>query len=380
MFLSAGERQSRELMQKVRQHCSALSIASEYVGGPSFHDARARHLELKLPGGVRVLALPANSMTARGFTGDVFLDEFAMHGDDREIWAAMFPTLLRGGGELDVASTPRGRQNVFYELSKNDSFHHSTVSIRDAVSQGLDVDVDAIREAMGDAELFSQEFECAFLDEATAFLTLSAIDACMDDELTPADSVAALSRDGRDLFVGVDIGRVRDLTVIWVLAREGDELITAGLFELSQAAFAVQLSLLEEVLSLRQVRRCAVDSGGMGMPLAESLHSRFGDHRVEAVQFTAERKSEMAASLRVAIERGGIRLPRCAAIRRDFHSVERTVSGRGHFVLSAPRREGSHADRFWAAALAVRAAGDGARGSAELLKGPDISFARSGAW
>ena len=30
IFLSAGERQSRELMQKARQHCQALKIATDY--------------------------------------------------------------------------------------------------------------------------------------------------------------------------------------------------------------------------------------------------------------------------------------------------------------------------------------------------------------
>ena len=73
---------------------------------------------------MRIIGLPANPMTARGFTGDVFLDEFAMHRDDRAIWAAVFPTILRGGGELDVASTPKGRDNLFAELRTNEQFAH----------------------------------------------------------------------------------------------------------------------------------------------------------------------------------------------------------------------------------------------------------------
>ena len=44
----------------------------------------------------RIIGLPADPQTARGFTGDVLLDEFAMHAFDREIWAAMFPTAHRG--------------------------------------------------------------------------------------------------------------------------------------------------------------------------------------------------------------------------------------------------------------------------------------------
>ncbi len=88
IFLSAGERQSRELMDKARQHCQALKIATDYYDNRCFGDLRIRQLELALPGGVRVIGLPANPQTARGFTGDVLLDEFAMHAFDRDIWAA----------------------------------------------------------------------------------------------------------------------------------------------------------------------------------------------------------------------------------------------------------------------------------------------------
>ena len=166
VFLSAGERQSAELMQKVRQHCQALKVAHDFVGDRYFERTSFRQLEVTLPNGVRIIGLPANPQTARGFTGDVLLDEFAMHAFDRDIWAAMFPTILRGGGELDVASTPKGRKNVFYQLSGNDRFVQSTVTLPDAIEQGLNVDLEEVRHSMGDEELFRQEFLCEFLDEA----------------------------------------------------------------------------------------------------------------------------------------------------------------------------------------------------------------------
>jgi phage FluMu gp28-like protein len=72
-------------------------------------------------------------------------------------------------------------------------------------------------------------------------------------------------------------------------------------------------------------------------------------------------------------------IPNDPKIRRDWHSVERSVSSSGHFVLTASRREGSHADRFWAAALAVRAAGMGETRTECLTTAP-LQFARNGAW
>jgi len=379
IFLSAGERQSRELMAKARQHCQALKIATDYYDRRGFRGLSVRQLEIVLPGGVRIIGLPANPQTARGFTGDVLLDEFAMHAEDRDIWAAMFPTLLRGDGELDVASTPKGCSNVFAQLRENPHFEHSLLTLPDAIAQGLTVKADEVRQALGDDELYRQEFLCEFLDEATAFLTYEQIAACTDPTLVPADNVADLAAEGRELFAGVDIGRRRDLTVIWVFAREGDTLTTVGLMELANAPFRAQADVLNELLSLRHLRRCCLDAGGVGMQLAEEAVERFGGHRVEALTFTPALKSQLALGLRIAVESRRLRIPNDERIRNDWHSLQRTVTAAGHLRLDAPRHEGSHADRFWAAALALHA-GEANSGRPEMLAAKPLRFARQGTW
>lgn len=180
IFLSAGERQSREVMEKVRMHCRALRIWHEIRGLPFYRDATIKQLEARLPGGVRIIALPANPMTARGYTGDVFLDEFAMHRDDAAIWASLFPSLLRGSGELDIASTPMGRKNMFYRLQSNERLRRRTVTLADAVAAGLRVDMNELRQGVQDELIWRQEFCCEFADEATSFLTYDVIRACCD--------------------------------------------------------------------------------------------------------------------------------------------------------------------------------------------------------
>ncbi|MCC7292243.1 MAG: hypothetical protein IT449_09310 [Phycisphaerales bacterium] len=393
IFLSAGQRQCRELMDKARQHCQALKIAADFREFGGFDGLCVRRMEISLPGGVRIIGLPAQPQTARGFTGDVLLDEFAMHAHDRDLWAALFPTLLRGDGELDVASTPRGRGNVFYDLSLNERFSRSLVTLPQAVQQGLRVNVDDVRRAMGDEELFRQEFLCEFLDETTAFLTHAQIAACEDAACIPATRASELAEGRRDLAVGVDVGRKRDLTVMWVLAVEAQASLgsqpagvaarpccrTVGLIELGGVPFAAQYSLLSELLRLPRVRRCCIDAGGVGMALAEEAVRAFGEHRVEAVTFTPMLKSQLALGLRRAIEERRIILPEDPRIRSDFHSVERGVTASGALHLSAPRSDQGHADRFWSAALALHAAETGA-GQAEVLSSRPSQFFREGAW
>ena len=403
IILSAGERQSREVMHKVRMHCHALAAAMTLRGCDAVAGMKLQHLEAILPGGVRIFALPANPMTTRGFTGDVLLDEFAMHEDDRAIWAALFPTLLRGQGELDVASTPRGRRNMFHRLETNEMFSRSTVTLADAVAAGLQVDANEMRAAISDDLTWRQEFCCDFLDEATAFMPLDLIARCQDGRLTTGVDWSRLGRRDAWIYIGVDVGRYRDVTAIWLWERSArppsipmaepsavtssshidDDIlfITRGFIILAAAPFAEQETVLAGLLEAPAVRRCCLDASGLGIQLAERLASRYGEHRVEGVTFTTALKSELAVNLRVRAERGQLHIPVDESIVADWHSITRLTSHGGHVRYDADRASGGHGDRFWAAALGLHAARDDAGdGRPGLLTSGPAAFGRTGVW
>ena len=363
LLLSGSERQSKELMAKMAEHCNDIGFA---VGEPEaelfgiLDGIEITRLEIAIPSvPMRIIGLPANPLTVRGFSGDVLLDEFGMHRYDREVWASIFPSILRGEGELDVLSTPRGKQNKFYELGDNDMYNRSTVTIVDAVEQGLEADIETLRAAVGDDLIWRQEFMCEFLDEATAWLTIDLIRSCERAQLPYELNVGeleALTR--RDVVVGVDVARLRDLTVIWVLEQSGTQLLTRGLIEIRGMPFAGQYELLSRILRCRCVRRMCIDATGMSMQLGEDLVREFGAYTVDPINFTPGMKEQMAGKMRARMEEGRVEIPADKAIRDDLHSVEKSVTQHGRITLRSPREGGSHADRFWALALAVWAAAD----------------------
>lgn len=382
IILSAGERQSREVMEKARAHCHALRLWYEWRGHDCFRGTSIRQLEIRLSCGVRIIGLPANPLTARGFTGDVFLDEFAMHRDDDGIWAALFPTIMRGAGELDVASTPRGQHNVFCRLRENPAFSATLLTLSDAAARGLEVDVAAVRAGIGDDWAWRQEFCCEFLDEASSFLPYALIRSCQDAGLDEALDRAALARRGAELYAGIDVGRHRDLTALWLWERQGEALVTRGVLVMRETPLFEQEERITEVLRHGTVRRCCVDATGLGLHLAENLAERFGGHRVEKVVMTAAVKSEMAGRLKSMAERGQLRIPVDETIAADWHALSRVVTSSGHVRLDAARRGGEgHGDRFWAAALGLHAAAD-APASTEtgFVAGGRLTFAREGTW
>ncbi len=409
LILSSSERQSKEVMQKVFQHLRYLKVRSEDI----IRAERETKEEVSLPNGSRIISLPANPDTVRGFSGNVFLDEFAFHKDSREIWKAMYPTVTRGY-KVRITSTPNGKQNMFYELwnltplnpplSKgghggltldkggHEGWSRHKTDIYDAVSEGLKVDIDALRQGIGDPDSWAQEFECRFVDEATAFITYEMITACEDEgatkEFTPTlalppqwggdkDNPSLEGRDKgrvthiRDYYLGVDIGRKRDLTVFWLWEKVGDVFWTRMVKEMRGATFSAQRDFLyglmdgtflnpSSLLPLDKgrmggvIKRSCIDSSGIGAQLAEEAIEKFGS-RIEAVTFTGPVKEDLAVTFRRKFEDRLVRLPLDREIREDIHSVKKSTTPAGNARFDAERTEQGHADRFWAGALGVHA-------------------------
>jgi phage FluMu gp28-like protein len=351
---STSLRQSREMQQKVQ---GVVTILESRAGRRLMDRQTAEEVRIAETGS-RIISLPANPATVRGFSGHVFLDEFAWQRDSQKIWEALYPSTTLGFC-VRITSTPQGQSNMFHALFKKRAMSIHITTIYDAVAQGLPVDPVVLRENILDPDSWAQEYECQFLDEATAFLTyemISDVEVDPEDTLWPPSlfQVRPSSSSNPIYYIGVDIGRKRDLTVIWILELVGDVLWTREVIILERAAFSVQRDAL--FARLPYATRACIDSTGLGMQLAEECQERFGRHRVEDVSFTAAVKEDMAVSLRLRIEERRIRIPSDRAVREDLHSVKKIATSAGHFRYDAERNDAGHADRFWALALACHAA------------------------
>ena len=131
IFLSKGERQSRLLMEKVQEHIRSCGLVAQARESTFFEGTLIKQLETRFPNGSVIYGLPANPDTARGYSGNVTLDEFAFHADADKIYAALYPTITRGYG-LEVISTPNGTQGKFYELAKAAGLTESGLGTRDS--------------------------------------------------------------------------------------------------------------------------------------------------------------------------------------------------------------------------------------------------------
>lgn len=370
VILSRGERQAREAMDEgVKMHLRAMGAGFAAMESDfRLQDTTTvRALEVEFAHGSKITALPANPDTARGFSANVFLDEFGFHKDSHAIWRALFPVVSKPGLKLRVTSTPNGKGNKFYELmtGEADIWSRHTVDIYRAVQDGLPRDVDALKEALNDDDAWRQEYELEWLDEASAWLPWELINGVEHDQAGNPEHYT-----GGPCYVGVDIGRRKDLFVIWVAELIGDVLWTREIIERRGASFAEQDQLLDGVFQRYRVMRCCMDQTGMGEKPVEDAQRRHGTTRVEGVLFTGPNKLALATICKQRFEDRTLRIPLGnQALRTDLHKLQKVSGPTGAPRFVAESDAGGHADRAWACFLACNAAENG---------GFKIEFQRAG--
>jgi phage FluMu gp28-like protein len=359
VILSRGERQASEAMNEgVKVHSKAYQLGFEeleydVVGNDG---ARYKALEVVLPGGSRITALPANADTARGFSANVFLDEFAFHQDSRAIWKALFP-VISAGHKLRIVSTPNGKGNKFYELMTGTGMTWSRheVDIYKAVADGLPRNVDELRTAIGDDDAWAQEYELKWLDEASAWLTYELITACEHDDAGRPELYQ-----GGPCFLGNDIARRNDLWVAWVWELLGDVLWAREIRTLRRATFSEHDAVIDELMARYRVVRLAADQTGMGEKPVEDMQRRHGTMRVEGVIMSPPRQLDIATAARQRFEDRKVRIPMGdVALRADLHKLKKVIGPTGNPRLVADRDGEGHADRTWAGFLGIAAAETG---------------------
>lgn len=357
VILSRGERQAREAMNEgVKLHLRALQAGFKEYDLPFGADVRS--LEVELPGGSRITALPANPDTARGFSANVLLDEFAFHQDSRAIWRALFPVISKPGLKLRVISTPNGKANKFYELmtASDPIWRKHQTDIYQAVADGLPRDIEELRRGVGDEDAWAQEYELKWLDEAHAWLSFELISACEH-----ADAGEPGAYQGGACYVGVDIAARNDLFVIWVVEQVGDVHWTREVIARRGVSFAEQDALLDEVMRRYRVVRVCMDQTGMGEKPVQDAQRRHGEARIEGVLFTGPNKVTLATRGKQAFEDRQIRIPEGDhALRADLHKLQKVTGPTGTPRFVADSDSAGHADRAWACFLALNAADTGA--------------------
>src|SRR5436190_18545406 len=142
--MSRDELQAKQYLLYCKRWARALNYAAKDLGEMVVdRDRNLTALVLQFKNGLCIYSLSSNPDAIVGKTGHVKLDEFALHRDQRTLYAVAKP-VTQWGGTLSIISTHRGIGTVFNEIiteirEKGNRMGWSlhTIPIQTAVEQGL---------------------------------------------------------------------------------------------------------------------------------------------------------------------------------------------------------------------------------------------------
>jgi phage FluMu gp28-like protein len=102
------------------------------------------------------------------------------------------------------------------------------------------------------------------------------------------------------LYVGFDVGRKADLSVITVVEKQGNLFLVRGILRIRNMRLPDQELRLGEICRLRNFQRAAIDMTGLGLGLFEYAQKEYGYSRIHGINFA----STVPATQSIEVVRG----------------------------------------------------------------------------
>ena len=394
---SRDDEQARLFLEDCKSFANLLQVGATDLGERVYDEKGSTAYALQFANGLRLHSMSSNPNAQAGKRGDRILDEFALHPDQRALFGIAYPGIT-WGGQLEIFSTHRGSGSLFNQLitetkegKRKFSLHR--VTLEDALNQGFldklqsklpddderqEMDeqqyYDYVKADCVDDEMFNQEYMCIPSNDETAFISYPMLTSChmgghAEDASHVVIEMRELARPGVSywvandpigngpLYLGVDIGRHKDFTVMWLAEEVAGRLVTRKVGYLVNVKFRQQEKIMRtEFLDLPNFTRACIDMTGIGEQMAENAHEDYG-HMVEPVRFTGPVKEQLAFGLRGDMEDALFLIPNDPKTDGDFRKIKKTTTATGNLRFDGDRDKDGHSDRFWGAALCREAKG-----------------------
>lgn len=316
---------------------------------------------IRLTNGIHIVSMPGGRPEAfRGPNGSVWFDEFEYHRDQEENYHSATGVTTRGG-LIRMLGTPGRDNSLFWGIRENRENLYPTWSrhlttIHDALKVGIlkpdgtPLTLEELHIKMPLRERFACEYECKPLSDVLAYFDKDLLDFCVNRfELT-----------GGGLYAGYDVATSPkgDLAAIVEIRKDGERYeVTRVVLAERGMELADQGDYAKSQFEKHKWTRLNIDEGGVGAGVTQRLRRELGSAKCEGVTLTLEEKSRMMTNLHSLMERGLLSIPDDRDLWLDLYSIKREFTEGGKQKFSADVTKRGHADRAWALALAVRAAG-----------------------
>lgn len=393
IYSSINQEEARE---KIR-YAKAIYENLEIGGLPKL--VIDNQLELEFDNGARLISHPARAVRGKP-KSNWYADEFAHIQHDAEIYKGSLPIVTKGG-RIRIGSSPMGASGKFWEIFTEAMQKYPGYARKSTPWWEIQAFCKNVREARRLApslgtfervemfgkdrikaifanmpiEDFQQEYECIFVDESTAWITWGEIRAAEREDLlclkatVREDAVAHAFDAIEDLLIairagkvepvlygGMDIGRTRNASEIFLVGKSPTGNYPLRLMlTLQNTDFDSQLAVLRKVFEMLPVSSMLIDRNGLGRQLSEKAEKVFPSKAI-GVDFTNQPKQLWATDTKMLFQQRKVLIPVVTDLAYQIHSIKKKISQANNLIFDTDRNEKHHADKFWALALALKAA------------------------
>ena len=293
LIASPSERQSFEAVLKCRDWAEAFNVSiADVLEERDAPGALMKAATIVFPNKSRIIAVPGKPDTVRGYSADIWMDEFAFFEDPAATWKAILPSIsnpLKGLKTAFLTSTPNGksgRGKRFYDIVTDKgsidptqmppqymagawSIHRTPITL---AAPELGTDLAELQAAVDDEETWKQEFLALFIDGTNVLLPYDVMAKCESMEATLSITPEEMSSRG-PWYAGIDFGRTSDPSVLWLMEKVGDVLWTRAVKVLKNENTVDQFEVYRPY-----IENCAhvcVDYTGPGIGFGDILDKHF---------------------------------------------------------------------------------------------------------
>lgn len=330
LLVSAAQRQSDLLFNRI---LSFIAQSNEL-----FDSVEKSNLEMmKFKNNSEVYNLPSTSFI-RGFTevSHIFVNEAAHGVSDDTVYSVLTPMLATTNGCLVLMSSPSGMAGAFWESFNNALF--ANLQLPSSVNKYVSKEwLESVRQEMP-AIQYMTEVEAQFSQSLDVFFPASLIAKC-----SQTYDFYSFAFPERSYFLGVDVGRVKDFSVLTVVEVDRDKVKrVVGIVTLESKPFVVQKEFIKKLHGQFLFSRICVEKAGLSLQLVEDLRSE-GLPVLEFVP-TADSKAEAYNFLLKEMEEGRVIIPKGHSLLQfELRTFTYEISKSGKMLLHHAS-EDSHDD------------------------------------
>ena len=347
VFISLRQDQSNELIFKAK---TMIDHMAEPWNIPLI---KRQESMIQLPNGARLIAVSAHESAGRSYSADLVLDEFAHVPNDKQILQAAMSITVREGWKVRMLSTPYGDRGEFARIVKGVKAGEITNWSLHEIhwSECPDLSYERIMERCLSDEMYQQEYNLQFLDEATSMIPwqmlMDATDLQMDQW-----TLENATRSSNPVVLGIDPGTKKDETGFVITELIGSKALIRHVYaeKLSKDAL---LALVKQWHRKVRFTRIYIDETGMGAPITADLQRLIGSGIVIGVTLSTPNKEKLVYNMIHMFESNQLSIPDNEYLKIQLHALERgrtDILGLSKFTGKVKAK---HDDLVWGTALSL---------------------------